>query len=91
MVKVIFPSIIAKATNGEREVTISASTLNEALDQLATRYGDPFKERIFDSPGKPKRLLNFYVNGKNVRFINYLNTPLSDTDELTILPSTTGG
>ena len=75
----------------EREVTVSASTLIEALGQLVTRYGEPFKERIFDSSGKPKRFLNFYVNGKNVRFINYLNTPLSDTDELTILPSASGG
>ena len=91
MVKVVFPSIIAKVTNGEREVSLSASTLNEALSQLVTRYGDPFKERILDSSGKPKRFLNFYVNGKNVRFIAYLNTTLSDTDELTILPSASGG
>ena len=50
-----------------------------------------FKERIFDSPGNHKRFLNFYVNGKNVRFTDYLNTSLSETDELTILPSATGG
>ena len=50
-----------------------------------------FKERIFNSPGKHKRFLNSYVNGKNVRFIDYLNTSLSETDGLTTLPSATGG
>jgi molybdopterin synthase sulfur carrier subunit len=91
MVKVVVPSIIAKITNGEREVQVSASTLNEVLAQLVTRYGEPFKERIFDVSGKPKRFLNFYVNGRNVRFINDLDTPLKDTDEVTILPSASGG
>jgi molybdopterin synthase sulfur carrier subunit len=91
MVKVVVPSIIAKITNGEREVMVSASTLNEVLAQLVMRYGEPFKERIFDASGKPRRFLNFYVNGRNVRFINDLNTPLKDTDVVTILPSASGG
>ena len=91
MVRIVFPSLIAKVTNGEREVTVSASNLREALDQLVARYGNPFKERVFDSSHKPKRFLNFYVNGKNIHFMDYLNTPLSDTDELTILPSASGG
>ena len=91
MVKVVFPSIITKVTNGEREVIISASTINEALTQLSTRYGKSFKETIFDSSGKPKRFMNFYLNGRNIRFINNLNTPLKNTDVLTILPSIGGG
>ena len=91
MVKVVLPSIMAKATNGEKEVTVSASTLNEVLNQLVTRYGEAFKERIFDSSDKPKRFLNFYVNGKNAHFTGYLSTPLNDTDVVTILPSASGG
>ena len=91
MVKVVFPSVMKRVTNREREVTVSASTLIEALNQLVKRYGDTFKDTIFDSSGTPKRFLNFYVNGKNIRFINNLNTPLSETDELIILPSATGG
>ena len=91
MVKIVFPSIIAKVTNGEKEVIISASTINEALTQLSTKYGESFKETIFDSSGKPKRFMNFYLNGRNIRFINNLNTPLKSTDVLTILPSIGGG
>ena len=91
MVKIVFPSIIAKVTNGEKEVIISASTINEALTQLSTRYGESFKETIFDSSGKPKQFINFYLNGRNIRFINNLNTPLKNTDVLTILPSIGGG
>ena len=91
MVKIVFPSIISKVTNGDREVTLSAPNLIIALDLLVKRYGTPFRERILDSSGTPKRFLNFYVNGKNVRFLDNLNTLLKDTDELTILPTASGG
>jgi MoaD family protein len=91
LVKIVFSSVIASATQGEREVTLTASTLREALNQLVTRYGDPFKERILDASGNPKRFLNFYVNGKNARFLKYLDTPLSEKDEVSVLPSVTGG
>jgi MoaD family protein len=91
LVKIIFSSIIAKATQGEREVILTASTLRDALNQLVTRYGDPFKKRIFDESGNPKRFLNFYVNGKNARFLKYLDTPLNEKDEVSVLPSVTGG
>ena len=91
MVKIIFSSIIAKATQGEREVILTASTLRDALNQLVTRYGDPFKKRILDESGNPKRFLNFYVNGKNAHFLKYLDTSLNEKDEVSVLPSVTGG
>ena len=91
MVKVVFPSILAKVTNGEKEVILTASTIDDALSQLSTRYGASFVETIFDSTGKPKRFLNFYINGRNIRFIKNLNTPLKSTDILTILLSIGGG
>lgn len=91
MVKIVLPSIFAKVTNGEKEISVSAATLSEALTQLVTRYGEPFKTKIIDSSGNPKRFLNIYLNGRNVRFINDLNTALTETDVVTILPSASGG
>jgi molybdopterin synthase sulfur carrier subunit len=87
----VFPSIIAKVTNGEKEVRVTATTIDNALTQLSVKYGEPFKETIFDATGKPKHFLNFYLNGRNVRFIKNLDTPLKKTDVLTILPSVGGG
>jgi molybdopterin converting factor small subunit len=91
MVKIVFPTIIAKVTNGEKEVIVSASTINDVLTQLSIKYGTPFKETIFDSSGKPKRFLNFYLNGRNIRFMKNFDTPLKITDILIILPSVGGG
>jgi len=83
--------VIASVTAHEKEVEVSASTLREVVDKLVVKYGDAFRKRIFDPSGKLKRLLNFYVNGKNVRFLKQLDTPLNDGDEILILPTVSGG
>lgn len=90
-VKVIFPSVIVSVTAGEKETELTASTLSEAIDKLVAKYGDKFKDRVLDSSGKPKRLLNFYVNGKNIRFLKNLETTLNDGDKISILPLVSGG
>ncbi len=90
-VRVVFSSALTGVTIGEKEAEVSASSLREALDKLAEKYGDGFKERILDATGKPKRLLNFYVNGKNVRLLKQVDTPLDDGDEVTVLPAVSGG
>lgn len=90
-VKVVFPSVIASVTAGERETEVSASTLREVIDRLVAKYGDAFRDRIFDSSGNPRKLLNFYVNGKNVSFLKQLETQLKDGDKVLILPTVSGG
>lgn len=89
--KVIFPSVITSVTAGEKKTEVSASTLQEVMDKLVAKYGDAFRERIFEPSGELKKLLNFYVNGKNVRHLKQLETPLNDNDEILILPTVSGG
>lgn len=90
-VKVVFPSVIASVTAGEKETEVSASTLGEVIDRLVVKYGDAFKERIFDSSGNLSKFLNFYVNGKNINFLKQLETQLNDGDKVLILPTVSGG
>lgn len=90
-VKILLPLTLTRDRGGQKEVEVSASNLMEALEALIERLGDEFRGRLFEGDGKPRRLLNFYVNGKNIRFLRGLETPLRDGDEVTILPSVSGG
>ena len=90
-VKIIFPSIFTKVTNGEKEVHISALTFDEVLVKLVNRYGDDFKDRIFEETGELRHLLAFYLNGRNIRFLNNLETELKSGDLISILPIASGG
>jgi len=89
-VKIVFYGALVRVT-GEREVEVEASTLREALDRLTAKYGDSFEENIFDATGNPRRFINIYVNGKDVRFLDRLNTTLKHGDEVSIIPAVSGG
>jgi len=90
-VKVVFPSVLGAVTNGEKTAEVEAANLSEVLHKLTERYGEKFAKRIFESPGKVRHFLNFYVNGKNIRHLDGVDTPLSDGDEVSILPAVSGG
>jgi adenylyltransferase/sulfurtransferase len=53
--------------------------------------GDDFKRRVLESDGTPRSLINIYINGKNSKFSDGMNTVLNDGDEVYILPAVAGG
>ena len=83
--------LIKAETSGEKEVEVEASTLKEALRRLISKYGKDFRERIYDETGNPRRFINIYVNGKDIRFLNRLETTLNHGDNISIMPAVSGG
>ena len=53
--------------------------------------GEDFRRRVFDHNGKPRSLINIYINGKNVRFSGVTSSQLKDGDSIYILPAVAGG
>lgn len=89
-VQIVIPSALNRG-EGEKKVRVNANILNEALNNLVNELGNDFKRKVFDSNGKPRSLINIYVNGKNMRFTGGLDTTLKDGDEIVILPAVAGG
>lgn len=88
-VRVTFSAALANVK--ERKLDVEASTVGEVLNLLATKYGERFKEEFFNSGRTPKRFINVYVNGKEIRFLKGLDTTLGPDDDVTILPAVSGG
>ena len=89
-VKVTFYGALVRAT-GEKEAKEEASTLREVLNRLTFRYGEHFKERIYDETGNLRRFINIYVNGRDIRFLDLLDTTLNHGDTVSIMPAVSGG
>ena len=88
-VTVKIPTQLRSATGGEAEVEVEGATVGDALDAVFDQHGG-LKDRITQD-GDLRRFVNVYVSGEDIRFQSGLDTPLSDGDEVTILPAVAGG
>lgn len=90
-IKFTVPGVLASITGGNREINMEANTVSDAISGLVSKYGNEFERRVLEVSGEPKRLLNFYVNGKNIKFLSNLETELKDGDVVMLLPAVGGG
>lgn len=88
-VTVKIPSQLRAATGGNAELAGEGSTVGEVLDGVFAEHGD-LKERITED-GELRRFVNVYVGGEDIRYGEGLGTPVSDGNEITILPAVAGG
>jgi MoaD family protein len=88
-VRVKIPTQLREATGGEAIAEVDGETVGEVLDALYARYGE-LKSRIAEDGGL-RRFVNVYVGGEDIRFLDGLDTSVSDGDEVTILPAVAGG
>jgi sulfur-carrier protein len=78
-------------TNGERQIRIdSATTVAGALQQLWDLHVG-LRDRVVNEQGQLRQHVNIFVNYENVRQLESLETTVKDGDEVTILPSVSGG
>ncbi len=83
------PTQLRAVTGGEGELEVEGGTVGEALDAAYEQH-DGLRERITQD-GELRRFVNVYASGEDIRFQDGLQTPLSDGDEVTILPAVAGG
>lgn len=84
------PTPLRRYTRNASEVQVEARTLGEALEQLEQRYPG-IRERLVDENGQLRRFVNIFVNDEDVRYLQELDTPLKEGDEISIVPSIAGG
>lgn len=92
MVNITFtiPSVLNQG-GGEKKTEILANSLTDAFVKISEIMGDDFKRRVLESDGTPRSLINIYINGKNAKFSDGMNTVLNNGDEVYILPAVAGG
>jgi len=89
-VTVKIPTQLRSAAGGDSEAVLDGATVREVLDGLYERY-DGLGERLADESGSLRRIVNVYVSGEDIRFMDGLDTPVDDGAEVTILPAVAGG
>ncbi len=90
-VKVKIPTPLRGLTNNQDTVSADgAGTIGEAIQNLEQQFPG-MRERLLDDTGELRRFVNIYVGGEDIRFLDGLNSPVKDGDELSIVPAVAGG
>jgi molybdopterin synthase sulfur carrier subunit len=89
-VHVRIPTPLKKLTGEQDIIKANGSTVGEVIQWLTDTYPG-LKERLRDERGEVRRFINIYVNNEDIRFIQNLETPLKDGDQLSIIPAIAGG
>ena len=89
-VMIRIPSPLRRITGGQDRVEVEGSTLSETINGLENKFPG-IKARLLDESGELKHFVNVYVNGEDVQFLQGLDTPITATDEVSIVPAVAGG
>ncbi len=84
------PTSLRGLTDGSSEVEVPTGQVRSALDELTTRYPD-LGERLLGDDGKPRRFINIFVAEDDIRFLDGLETVVTEGQVVTILPAVAGG
>ena len=90
MATIRIPTPLRKLTQGKEEVTATGATVGALIASLETQYPG-IKERICDDSGQVRRFVNIFANDEDIRFLKNLETPVKDSDEISIVPAIAGG
>lgn len=77
---------------GQKEITSSADTVQELLDEIVKEHEDIGNELYANKEtGELNEFVNVMVNGRRIEMLEGMNTVLKDEDTVAIFPPVAGG
>jgi MoaD family protein len=89
-VEVRLPTVLRQHAGGQSTVTLDGGTIGEVLTGLVAAYPG-MAGQVLTEDGTLHRFVNVYVNDDDVRYLDQLDTKVSDGDTVSILPAVAGG
>jgi len=89
-VDVRLPTVLRNHAGGKSTVTAEGATIGEVLADLERQFPG-FAGQVLTEDGALHRFVNVYVQDDDVRYLDKLDTKVSDGDTVSILPAVAGG
>ena len=90
MSAVKIPSVLRPSVGGARELDVDGATIGELIKRLTEQHPS-LRQQLLADDGGLNRFVNVYVNGQDVRYLQGLDTPVQERDEVRLLPAMAGG
>jgi molybdopterin converting factor small subunit len=89
-VKVLIPTPLRAFTEKKDAVYLEGKTVGELLGRLTTQHAQ-LKKHLYADNGTLRNFVNVYVNNEDIRYIKSEETPVTESDVVSIIPSIAGG
>jgi molybdopterin synthase sulfur carrier subunit len=89
-VQVRLPTVLRPAAEGKSQVEVTGSAVGDVVSKLIADY-PALQTNLVDEDGAVRKFVNIYLNDEDIRFLEKLETPVAEGDELAILPAVAGG
>ena len=89
-VTIRIPTQLRPLAGGNATVAVEGATVAEVLKGLESAHPG-FGDRLFDESGKLRRFVNIFLAEEDIRFLDGLETTVSDGSTLSIVPAVAGG
>ncbi|HXE75891.1 MAG TPA: MoaD/ThiS family protein [Candidatus Xenobia bacterium] len=90
MPKVIIPTPLRQYAGKQEAIELQAATVGELLNKLVTTHAD-LRRHLYTDDGKLRSFVNVYLNDEDIRYLQKEQTPVKDSDVVSIVPSIAGG
>ncbi|MGH8988628.1 MAG: ubiquitin-like small modifier protein 1 [Acidimicrobiales bacterium] len=89
-VDVRLPTLLRTQAGGQSVVSVKGSTIGDVLRELISEFPG-MSGQLLNEDGSLHRFVNVYVNDDDVRYLESLDTPVKEGDEVSLLPAVAGG
>lgn len=89
-ITVILPQALRAQVGNRKTVTASGRTVRDVIAALEHDYPG-MKFHLCYETGELRPFVNLFLNGKHIRYLQGLETPVEDGATIHILPSVAGG
>jgi molybdopterin converting factor small subunit len=90
VVEVRLPTQLRPIAGGASSVTASGGTVAEVFADLEAQHAG-ISAQLIDESGSLRKFVNVYRNDDDVRYLDQLDTKVTDGDVVSILPAVAGG
>ncbi len=89
-VTVRIPTTMRPLSGGAKQVELESGTLAEVIEALESAHPG-FGDRLLDHDGTLRKFVNVFVDDDDVRYLDGLDTKVSDGITVSIIPAVAGG
>src|SRR5215210_167631 len=90
MATIIIPTALRQYAGQQEAVTLGGDSVDAVLGALTEQYPD-LRKQIYSESGKLRNFVNIYLNDEDVRYLQKGNTPVGESDTISIIPAIAGG